>query len=119
MKNHLSLMQDLFLITISVTCAFTESVVLCFRLYVPPNSVSRNIANNLQIWLWQDMDNNDSEFQLLRGKLIQELEEIEQGTTSHEFYSFLNPFTSRSACMQCCETDLFHEECIRGYAHSS
>lgn len=48
-------------------------------LYIPPNSVSRNIANNLQMWLWQDMDNNDNEFHLMRRKLIQELEEIEQG----------------------------------------
>jgi hypothetical protein len=79
-KNHVSLMQGLFLVTMHVTCASTKSVMHCFRLYVPPNSVSRNIANNLQMWLWQDVDNNDNEFQLMRRKLIQELEEIEQGT---------------------------------------
>jgi hypothetical protein len=99
MKNHVSLMHNLFIITIYVTCTFTTSVMHCFRLYVLPNSISRNIANNLQMWLWQDMDNNDSEFQIMRRKLIQELEEIEQGITSHKFYSFHIPFTSRSACM--------------------
>jgi hypothetical protein len=119
MKNHVSLMHDSFLITMYVTCAFTKSVMHCFRLYVPPNSVSKNIANNLQMWLRQDMDNNDSEFHLMRRKLVQELEEIEQGITSHEFYSLLIPLASRSACMQCCETSLFHEQCIRGYLHSS
>jgi hypothetical protein len=118
MENHVLLMQDLFLI-IYMACAFTKSGMHCFRLYVPPNSVSRNIPNNLQMWLWQDMDNNDSEFQLMRGKLIQELDEIEQGTTSHKCYSFFNPFTSRNACKVCCETDLFHEQCIRGYVHTS
>jgi hypothetical protein len=74
-------MQDLFLVAIYVTCAFTKSVMHCFRLYVPPNSVSKNIANNLQMWLWQDVDNNDNEFHVMRRKLIQELEAIEQGTT--------------------------------------
>jgi len=49
-------------------------------LYILPNSVSSNVPNNLQMWLRQDVDNNnDSEFQLMRRKLIHDLEEIEQG----------------------------------------
>jgi hypothetical protein len=53
-----------------------------FRLYIPPNSVSSNVPSNLQKWLRHDVDNNnDYEFQLMRRKLVQELEEIEQGTT--------------------------------------
>ena len=62
----------------------------CFRLYILPNSVSSNVPNNLQMWLRQDVDNNnDSEFQLMKRKLVHDLEEIEQGRTYiHEFYSF-------------------------------
>jgi hypothetical protein len=71
-----------------ITCAYTKSVTLCFRLYIPPNSVPRNIANNLLIWLWQDVDTNDNEFQLMRRKLIQELEETEQGTTYSQLFTF-------------------------------
>jgi hypothetical protein len=80
-KNHVSLMQDLFLIATYITSAFTKFVMHCFRLCVPPNSVSKSIAINLQVWLQQDVDNNDNEFQPMRRKLIQELEEIEQGTS--------------------------------------
>jgi hypothetical protein len=71
-----------------ITCVFSESVTLCFRLYVPPNSVPRNIANNLLTWLWQDVDTNDNEFQLMRRKLIQDLEETEQGTTYLQSFTF-------------------------------
>lgn len=49
-------------------------------LYIPQNSTERNVPDNLQKWLRQDVDNNnDYEFQLMRMKLIQELDEIEQG----------------------------------------
>ncbi|XP_021927629.1 uncharacterized protein LOC110833627 isoform X2 [Zootermopsis nevadensis] len=53
-------------------------------LYVSSNSLSSNVPNNLQKWLRHDVDNNnDYEFQLMRRKLIQELEEIEQGLRRH------------------------------------
>jgi hypothetical protein len=65
---------------------FMKSVMYGFRLYVLPNSVSSNVPNNLQKWLRYDVDNNnDYEFQLMRRKLIQELEEIEQGITLINF----------------------------------
>ncbi|XP_069679434.1 SLAIN motif-containing protein 2-like isoform X2 [Periplaneta americana] len=49
-------------------------------LYIPQNSTGRNVPDNLEKWLRQDIDNNnDYEFQLMRRKLIQELDEIEQG----------------------------------------
>jgi hypothetical protein len=66
--------------TTTITVTFTKCVTYCFRLYILPNSVSSNVPNNLQMWLRQDVDNNnDNEFQLMRRKLIHELEEIEQG----------------------------------------
>jgi hypothetical protein len=59
---------------------FNKSAANCFRLYILPNSVSSSVPNNLQMWLRQDVDNNnDNEFQLMRRKLIHELEAIEQG----------------------------------------
>jgi hypothetical protein len=66
----------------SITFICTKLVTYHFRLYIPPNSVSSSVPNNLQKWLRQDVDNNnDYEFQLMRRKLIRELEEIEQGTS--------------------------------------
>jgi len=80
----------LFSDTTTITVTFTKSVMYCFRLYILPNSVSSNVPNNLQMWLRQDVDNNnDSEFQLMKRKLVHDLEEIEQGKTYiYEFYSF-------------------------------
>jgi hypothetical protein len=66
--------------TTTITFTFAISFIYCFRLYILPNSVSSSVPNNLQVWLRQDVDNNnDNEFQLMRRKLIHELEEIEQG----------------------------------------
>ncbi|PSN40391.1 hypothetical protein C0J52_18172 [Blattella germanica] len=52
-------------------------------LYAPPNSIAGHVSanpTNLQKWLRQDVDNNnDVEFQLIKTKLIHELDEIEQG----------------------------------------
>lgn len=71
----------------------TKAVTYGCRLYVSSNSLSSNVSNNLQEWLRHDVDNNnDYEFQLMRRKLIQELEEIEQGITLIIFIHFLKCF---------------------------